>query len=60
MQFAASLVLGEIQLAGPDPAHARTELARLQENARSKGYRVIARKAAALVAHSGASTATHT
>jgi serine/threonine protein kinase/tetratricopeptide (TPR) repeat protein len=51
MQFAASLVLGEVQMASPNPARARAELARLQEKARSHGYGVIARRAAALAAH---------
>jgi tetratricopeptide (TPR) repeat protein len=50
MQFEASLVLGEIQMAGPDQARARMGLVRLQEKARNKGFGLIARKAAALAA----------
>ena len=60
MQLEASLVLGEIRIAGPDPVGARAELVRLQEKARSKGYGLIARKAAALAAHSGAPAGTDT
>ena len=60
MQFEASLVLAEIHLTGPDPARARAELLRLQEEARRKGYGLIARKAAALAAHPGAPAVTDT
>jgi serine/threonine protein kinase/tetratricopeptide (TPR) repeat protein len=58
MQFEASLVLGEIQMAGRDQARARTGLVRLQEKARNKGFGLIARKAAALAARPVASATT--
>jgi serine/threonine protein kinase/tetratricopeptide (TPR) repeat protein len=60
MQFEASLLLGEIQMAGPDPAAALAELAQLQKKARSKGYELIERKAAKLVAPLDAAAATGT
>jgi serine/threonine protein kinase/tetratricopeptide (TPR) repeat protein/TolB-like protein len=46
LQLEASLALGRIQMAGPNPAAGRVRLRALEINARAKGFELIARKAA--------------
>jgi serine/threonine-protein kinase len=47
IQFEASLAIGEIQQMGPNPAPSRVRLTKLANDARSKGFELIARKASA-------------
>lgn len=46
LQLEASLVLGEIQMTGPNRAAGRARLQALEKSARAKGFELIARKAA--------------
>jgi serine/threonine protein kinase/tetratricopeptide (TPR) repeat protein len=47
LQFRARLALGETEMRSRDPASGRAELASLERNARTKGFLLVARKAAA-------------
>jgi eukaryotic-like serine/threonine-protein kinase len=46
LQLEASLALGQIQMTGPNPAAGRARLQAVEKSARSKGFELIARKAA--------------
>jgi len=46
LQLEASLALGQIQMARPNPAAGRARLQALEKTARAKGFELIARKAA--------------
>lgn len=46
LQLEASLALGEIQITGPNRAAGRARLQALEKSARTKGFELIARKAA--------------
>ena len=47
IQFEASLAIGEIQQKGPNKAQGRVRLAKLANDARPKGFELIAREASA-------------
>jgi eukaryotic-like serine/threonine-protein kinase len=47
-QFEAALALGEIQMQGKNAAAGHARLSELENNARAKGFELIARKAAAM------------
>ncbi len=53
-QLEASLALGEIQMAGQDPAAGRAVLLQLARDARARGFLLIARKASAALASKSA------